>query len=582
MQIKKDIKTLWQYLKKYRKNVYFIVFISLIASSISAVIPYIYGRLVDFATKFSSNINSILWILGLWLFLTLLSNWISRYSDKKGTVVAVNASNDLLLDLSGHILRLPIGFHKDKKMGEILQRIGRASDFFETIINQILFDFAPGILRVIAGIGILAYVEWRLAIAIFIVVVLYIIATLIKVKSIIKTQRTMNRSYEKGFGDLYNATYNVQVVKSSVAEKIEEKRSNRNFGIIAEKVTKFMSAWLSMSAWQQTIFGVGFVAIFGAGIILLRNGVISAGELIMFVGYISLVQQPIAQLANNYRTIKRGMAVINRAMKLKNIKTEKYEEGKELRDIKGEVEFKNVSFAYKKGKMILGDIDFRINPGEIVALVGKSGVGKSTLVDLLSRYYSPTKGRILIDGHDIEKVKLQSLRKYIAIVPQEISLFNDTIKNNIAYGKRNAGMRKIIEVTQAANAHEFIDKFPKKYKQIVGERGIKLSVGQKQRVAIARALLRDPRILILDEATSALDSVSEKLVQEALARLIKGRTTFIVAHRLSTIRHADKIFVFEKGRIVERGTHSELIAKQNGIYRKFYMMQSVFGDEVKA
>jgi ABC-type multidrug transport system fused ATPase/permease subunit len=581
MQIKKDIKTLWQYLKKYRKKVYFIVFISLIASGISAVIPYIYGRLVDFATKFSSNINSILWILGLWLFLTLISSWISRYSDKKGTVVAVNASNDLLLDLSGHILRLPISFHKDKKMGEILQRIGRASDFFETIVNQILFDFAPGILRVIAGVGILAYVEWRLAIAIFAVVVIYIIATLIKVKPIIKTQRTMNRSYEKGFGDLYNATYNVQVVKSSVAEKIEEKRSNKNFGIIAEKVTKFMGAWLSMSAWQQTIFGIGFVAIFGAGIILLRNGVISAGELIMFVGYISLVQQPIAQLANNYRTVKRGMAIINRAMKLKNIKTEKYEEGKELRDIKGEAEFKNVSFAYKKGRIVLRDINFKIKPGEVIALVGHSGVGKTTLVDLISRYINPTKGKIFIDNHDIQKVNLHSLRKNIAIVPQEITLFNDTIKNNIAYGKPNASMKNIIRVAEAANAREFIEKFPKKYKQLVGERGIKLSTGQKQRVAIARALLRDPRILILDEATSALDSVSEKLVQEALKRLIQGRTTFVVAHRLSTIRHADKIFVFEKGRIVERGKHENLMKIKNGIYRKFYMMQSAFGEEEK-
>ena len=207
MQINKDIKTLWQYLRKYKKKVYFIILLSLIASGISAVIPYIYGRLVDFASKFSSNINIILEILVLWLFLTLLSNWIGRFVDRKGTIIAVYASNDLLLDLSGYILKLPISFHKDKKMGEILQRIGRASDFFETILNQIIFDSAPGILRTIIGIGILAYVEWRLAVAIFIVIIFYVFATLLKVKVIIKTQKAMNRSYEKGFGDLYNATY---------------------------------------------------------------------------------------------------------------------------------------------------------------------------------------------------------------------------------------------------------------------------------------------------------------------------------------------------------------------------------------
>ena len=229
---------------------------------------------------------------------------------------------------------------------------------------------------------------------------------------------------------------------------------------------------------------------------------------------------------------------------------------------------------------MLRNINFKVRPGEVIALAGESGVGKTTLADLISRYYSPTKGRILVDGQDIQKVDLASLRKHIAIVPQEISLFNDTIKNNIGYGKPKATMNEIIEVAKAANAHEFIQKLPKKYKQLVGERGIKLSTGQKQRVAIARALLRDPKILILDEATSSLDSVSEKLVQEALKRLIKGRTTFIIAHRLSTIAHADKIVVIEKGEITETGTHERLMKKKEGTYRKFYLMQSVFGEDL--
>jgi subfamily B ATP-binding cassette protein MsbA len=342
-----------------------------------------------------------------------------------------------------------------------------------------------------------------------------------------------------------------------------------------------MKKWMSMSAWQQTISGVGFVAIFGVGIFLLKTGIISAGELIMFVGYTSLVQQPIAQLSNNYRTVRRGMIVIERALKIKNIKIEKYESGIELKETHGEVAFENVSFAYKKKQKVLRGIDFKTSPGESVALVGPSGVGKTTLVDLISRYISPIAGRVLIDGHDIQNISLQSLRKNIAIVPQEITLFNDTIENNIKYGRSKAGTKKILEVAQAANAHEFIQKFPKQYKQLVGERGVKLSTGQKQRIAIARALLRDPKILILDEATSALDSISEKLVQEALKRLIQGRTTFIIAHRLSTIRHADKIFVFNNGKIVERGKHDELIQKPDGLYRKFYMMQSAFGEGEK-
>jgi len=210
----------------------------------------------------------------------------------------------------------------------------------------------------------------------------------------------------------------------------------------------------------------------------------------------------------------------------------------------------------------------------VIALVGESGVGKTTLVNLLGRYYLSSGGQILIDGINIKKFKLRFLRDNMAVVPQEILLFNDTVKNNIRYGRIDAADREIIEAAKAANAHEFIESFPKKYDQLVGERGIKLSAGQKQRIAIARAILRKPKVLILDEATSALDSASEKLVQEALERLIKGRTTFIIAHRLSTIMKANKIIVLEKGKIVEMGTHNELIQNPKSIYRNFWELQT--------
>jgi ABC-type multidrug transport system fused ATPase/permease subunit len=580
MQINKDIKTIWRYLRKYKKKVYFVIFLAILSSAIGATIPYIYGRLVDLAVRGSTGINLILGILGLWLFLALFSSWIDRRADKINSTVSMLSSNDLLLGLVYHVSNLPISFHKEKKMGEILQRVGRASEFFERIVQELTLSLGPGLLKAFIGLGILTYVEWRLSLGVFLTLGLFVVATFWKTKAIINTQKRLNKAYEKGYGDFYNATYNIGVVKSSIAEEFEKKRNIRNFSDIVNKFKVFIQAWIKMDAWQQTIIGFGFVFVFGIGIFFLRAGLVSAGELVMFVGYINLVYQPFAHLGNNYRMLKRGMVVINRALKLLKVKPERYEEGIELQDLRGEVVFDNVTFAYKKKKPVLRNINFKVRAGEIIALVGESGVGKSTLVDLISRYYSPNKGKILIDGHDIENVNLQSLRKHIAIVPQEVSLFNDSIKNNIAYGKPKAGMKKIIEVSKAANAHEFIDKFSKKYEQIVGERGIKLSVGQKQRVAIARALLRDPKILILDEATSALDSVSEKLVQEALKRLIQDRTTFIVAHRLSTISHADKIFVIKKGEIVERGTHQKLMKIKNGIYRNFYLMQSVFKEDL--
>jgi subfamily B ATP-binding cassette protein MsbA len=233
-----------------------------------------------------------------------------------------------------------------------------------------------------------------------------------------------------------------------------------------------------------------------------------------------------------------------------------------------------VNFGYKKQKAVVRNISFEVEVGESVALVGESGVGKTTLVDLVGRYYLPSRGRILIDGVDIRKIKLKSLRNQMAVVPQEVLLFNDTIKNNIRYGRTTATDEGVVAAAKVANAHEFIEGFPKKYDQLVGERGVKLSTGQKQRVAIARAILRNPKILILDEATSALDSASEKLVQEALRKLIKGRTTFIIAHRLSTIQHADKIIVLEKGKIAEMGTHQELMKNPKGIYRNFWELQT--------
>ena len=258
MQINKDIKTIWRYLRKYKKKVYFIIAIALVSSAISAVIPYIYGRLVDLGIKHVVKLDLIFEILGLWLFLTLISNWANRYVDKRGSNIAAMSSNDLILEITSHILKLPVGFHKDKRMGEILQRVGRASDYFESIVNQAVFDLIPGFLRVVVALIILALVEWRLSLAIFIVIGFYLLVTLAKTKSIMKSQKLMNKAYEKSYGDIYNSTFNIQVVKSSVAEKYENKRNVKNFNIIVERIKTFMGAWLSMERVAANYFWFWF------------------------------------------------------------------------------------------------------------------------------------------------------------------------------------------------------------------------------------------------------------------------------------------------------------------------------------
>ncbi|MFH2013404.1 MAG: ABC transporter ATP-binding protein [Patescibacteria group bacterium] len=573
MKISKDIKTLWKYLRKYKKKVYFIAFISLITAFIGASIPYIYGRLVDIAINKTSEVSVILQILSAWLVLALFSDLLDRYVTKKSVDIGTLSGHDLTLSLTNHIMKLPVSFHKDRKMGEIIQRISRAGNHFTNIITETVFNLIPDLLRLVIILVIMAFVQWHLSLGVFIILLLYSIVTFFKTKPILKGQKVLNKAGERGYGALYDSAYNFQLVKSSIAEKFENLRNTRNFNKISIRYRKLMKKWMDMSAWQQTIIKVGFVSVFGLSIFFLRSGVLSPGELVMFVGYTNLVFQPVIHLAQNYRRLRQNMVVISRALSLFDTNPEKYDEGINLKDIKGEIIFKDVGFNYKKKQDVLKNISFKAKAGQVIALVGESGVGKTTLADLISRYYSPTKGNIYIDGKNLEKVNINSLRKNIAMVPQEISLFNDTIKNNIAYTKSKATEKELIEVAKAANAHRFIIKFPNKYKQLVGERGIKLSTGQKQRIAIARALLRDPKILILDEATSSLDSESERLVQQALKRLIKGRTTFIIAHRLSTISHADKILVLEKGKIVESGTHKKLM-KKNGIYRKFFLMQS--------
>ncbi len=243
-----------------------------------------------------------------------------------------------------------------------------------------------------------------------------------------------------------------------------------------------------------------------------------------------------------------------------------------LKELRGDIEFKNTSFSYKRGQKVLDNVSFTVRAGEVVALVGESGVGKSTLIELLSGYYFANTGKVLVDGRDIKRLDLNFLRGSIGVVPQEVVLFNDTVKNSIRYGKFGASEEEVLSAAKEAYADDFIEKFPKKYETVVGERGIKLSVGQKQRIAIARAILRDPKILILDEPTSALDSATERSVTESLEKLMQGRTTFIVAHRLSTVRKADKILVLEAGTIKEAGNHDELMQKEGGAYRHLYEM----------
>jgi len=574
MTIPKELSLVWSKIEN-KKRFYLGIFAALASSAVTVIIPYIYGRLVDVALKPNSEIKIILGIILLWLILSVLNEGLIRYSVRRAYEISTDIYNNLYIDIFQHLISLPLKFHKEKKMGKVMSRIVRGLEEVFDLVERTVFSFLPTVISLIMALLILPFVEWRLSLILIITCIFYALITFSYTNEIMRKQKRMWRGWDKAEGETWDSVLNVEAVKATSNEDFEKEKSIRNFSLIRKISREWRGIWVRMSFWQGVVLALSFVSVFGAGIFMLRSGNLTPGKFIMFLGYAGLLATPLSQLADQYRGAKTGLLSLKRALTYYNIEPEKdFSGAKEIKEIKGEVVFEGVLFGYKTGKHTLKNISFSVNSGEKVALVGESGVGKTTLMNLIGRYYLPQKGRILIDGIDIKKIKLHSLRKNMAVVPQEVLLFNDTIKNNIKYSRPDATEKEIIEAAKAANAHQFIESFPKKYEQLVGERGIKLSTGQKQRVAIARAVLRKPKILILDEATSALDSASEKLVQEALARLIKGRTTFIIAHRLSTIQHADKIIVLEKGKVAEIGTHHQLMQNPEGIYRNFWELQT--------
>jgi ABC-type multidrug transport system fused ATPase/permease subunit len=396
------------------------------------------------------------------------------------------------------------------------------------------------------------------------------------ISPISKIQLKANKFYNKAFGSVYDSLSNIQSVKQAIAENYEKRSFYKKFSQAVKFWISSYKIWRGINFSQKIIVVFTQMIIFCLSIYFIFKGEMTIGELIMFNGYTIMFSNPFVVLRRQWSNIQNGLIAIEWAEKILQTPTEKYmpENSILLSKINGEIVFDNVSFVYKKKhQKILDQVSFKVNPGEKVALVGESGVGKSTIADLVNGYYFSQNGRVLIDGHNIKNLHLKFLRSKITVVPQEIILFNDTIKNNIKYGSFGVENEKVFEAARLAHCERFIERFPKKYEQIVGERGIKLSSGQKQKVAIARAILRGPKILILDEPTSALDAKSEKYITESLESLMKNRTTIIIAHRLSTVKKADKILVLEKGKIVEQGKHEDLIKIPNGVYRHLYELQ---------
>lgn len=575
MEFIDDLKIVWRFLSKYKREVYVIFVVAILASAIEAAVPYIYGKIVDLIIA-GETMSVIFTILFFWLILSFVKDWGHRYVTREGGIVSVKCAADLVASLNSYIMHLSPDFHKSQKTGKLASRYIRVSDFLESIITEIIFIFGSDLLTVALVYLVILNIEWRIAVFLGMVIFLYLLVAVRYIDTVSRFLLKMIDSYEEGDAIMHDSVANISVVKANVNEWYEEKKAEKSLSTSLKRFKDFIKAWSRLDSYEQIIISVSTVLLFGMLVLLRDRNMISIGQIVTIIGYTGLIFTPLRRISQNLERFKRSIGVVKKALKLFEERKEPYGEKDaiKLKKVKGKIEFKDVSFYYQDRRQVLNDIDFTVSSGEVIALVGESGVGKTTLIDLISRYNAPASGKILLDGVDIQSIDLKNLREQIAIVPQEVSLFNDTIKNNIIYAKLDAGEKEIQKAIETANADEFINSFPKKLDQEVGERGVKLSTGQKQRVAIARAILKNPKILILDEATSALDSKSELLVQRALKKLIKGRTTFVIAHRLSTIQHADKILVLDKGRIVESGKHSALI-KKKGLYYKLFTLQSL-------
>jgi subfamily B ATP-binding cassette protein MsbA len=491
--------------------------------------------------------------------------------------VSQKSIRDIRDDLYSHLHNLSLSFYSKNKTGDILSRVTNDVQQLESSIINTTVGSIDKVFTLIGGILYLVYLNYRLTI--FLIIILPFI-TYVITKFNYKLKKVSRRVQIKiaDVSDVLQETLSaVRVVKSFGREEYElERFSSENQANFRAKMKKTQYGAM-LTPIVEFLAAISFTAILWYGGYEVMQGRMTASELIAFFTLLLTISEPLRSITKLSKRMQQLFASAERVFEIMDTESELREDDEnkiELKEVEGELVYDNVSFAYNRDEVVLKNINLTASPGEVVALVGHSGAGKTTMVDLIPRFFDPIEGRMRLDGHDLKDVKIDSLRDFIGIVPQETILFSGSLRDNIAYGDLEADEEAIQKAAQAANAHDFIMDFPEGYDTVVGERGVGLSGGQKQRISIARAILKNPKILILDEATSSLDSESEALVQEALEHLMENRTTFIIAHRLSTIKNADKIVVVEQGEIMEMGTHQELL-EQRGKYSSLYRGQFI-------
>ena len=548
--------------------------ISLIsAAALSLVFPAVIQQVVDsvFRDADLALLDTItLALLAVFAFRSLASLVQSYQMGYVGERIVV----EMRCQLYAHLQSLSLRYYTERRVGELISRLSSDVTVVRTALTNNIATVLQQALTLVGSVAIMFALNWRLSVFIIVVMPLLVVVGTILGRAINRTSTRVQDEIAGATVVAEEVLHNIREVKSFVREGHEIRRFNAAIDVAFEAARKLLTV--------RAVFApvIAFIAFSGLGLMLwfggreVLDGRLSAGELIAFLIYGLTVATSFAGVIGVYSQLQEALGATKRIFEILDTAPDVQDapDARELAAVEGAISLRAVSFAYDDELPVLKEIDLDIAAGEIIALVGPSGAGKSTVFNLIPRFYDPCAGALRIDGADIRGLTQRSLRAHIGIVPQETMLFGGSIRENILYGKLDATEDEMIDAAKSANAHDFISELPRGYDTIVGERGVKLSGGQRQRVAIARALLKDPAILLLDEATSSLDNESEQLVQDALSRLMQGRTTLIIAHRLSTVQVAHRIAVLDRGRITDLGTHKELMAAR-GLYAKLYEMQ---------
>lgn len=561
----------------YYKPYIGLILLDLLCAGVSAgcelVLPLIVRHITGdaLAGQVGTVIGSVARLGLLYLALRMVDVGANYYMSYIGHTTGVRLETDMRRDLFAHLAELPFSFYDNTKVGQIMSRV--TNDLFDIteFSHHCPEEFFIAGLKIVGSFIILITVNVPLTLIIFALLPLMLVSVLLfrkKMRTAFKKSRVQTGELNS---DLEDCLLGIRVVKSFANEEVEKEKfgkGNHKFLDIKKEAYKYMAGF---NAGTRFFEGVMYVAVIVIGAVFMQNGNITAADLIAYLLYIQSLLTSIRRIVEFTEQFQKGITGIERFHELMEEPAviQDLPGAEPLQDVKGVIEFKNVDFSYGDGSQVLHHFDLTVRSGESVALVGPSGAGKTTVCNLIPRFYQPEAGTISIDGKNIQNVTLHSLRSNIGMVQQDVYLFSGSVAENIAYGKISASREEIEAAAKAAGAHDFICQLPESYDTYVGERGVKLSGGQKQRISIARLFLKNPPIVILDEATSALDNESERLVQESLERLAKGRTTVTIAHRLTTIKNADRIVVLCADGIREQGTHSELL-DLNGEYAKLY------------